>query len=70
MLAFEFQAIVNNGFIKVPDEYINKISKNLKVILLSESSEDITESQKRFPLMDTPLYVENFKRYNREALYE
>ena len=70
MFAFEFHAVVNNGFIKVPDEYKNKISKNLKVILLSELSEDTAKNQKRFPLMDTPLHIENFKHYSREELYE
>jgi len=67
MMAYEFSAAVNNGVIQIPDEYKNKVSQRLKVILLSE---DIAEHPRNFPLMDAPLHVENFKRYSREELYE
>jgi hypothetical protein len=69
MLAYEFKAVVNDGLIEIPDEYKNKIPKNLKVILLSE---EITEGerQKSTLLMDSPMHIENFKRYSRAELYE
>lgn len=44
MMAYEFQAIVNDGVINIPAEYRNRIASRVKVILLSE--EPIEKSNK------------------------
>lgn len=36
MNAFEFKTVIEDGVIKVPDEYKNKLSRNVKVIILME----------------------------------
>ncbi|MCL2344039.1 MAG: hypothetical protein FWC62_09140 [Firmicutes bacterium] len=36
MEAYEFQTAVNDGIIRIPAEYRNKVSNRVKVILLSE----------------------------------
>jgi hypothetical protein len=67
MLACEFQAIANNGFIKIPDEYKSFISRNLKVILLSEGTAGKKTNKSFFPYfaVDTTNYV-----FNREEANE
>jgi hypothetical protein len=37
MMAYEFQAAVNDGIIHIPKQYRNMISSKVKVILLSEN---------------------------------
>jgi len=37
MQAFEFQTTTRNGLIKIPDEYINKVGSEIRVILLPAS---------------------------------
>ena len=36
MMAYEFHAAINDGIIHIPAEYKNKVSKKVKVIILSE----------------------------------
>jgi len=36
MQAYEFYTTAENGFIRIPDEYKNKISSKFKVIILDE----------------------------------
>jgi len=45
MMAYEFQATINDNIIQIPAEYRNRISKKVKIILLSEeiAEQSITE---------------------------
>lgn len=36
MYAIEFKSTVNDGFIRIPEEYKNKIGQKVKVIILSD----------------------------------
>ena len=49
--------------------FLNDLSY-VKVITSAEQEQDLKPESKRFPLMDSPFNVENFKRYSREELYE
>jgi len=57
MQAFEFQAITEDGIIRIPDRYVEKIPQKIKVIVLTEKTEK--EEQSSFPYfaVDTTGYV-------------
>ena len=57
MQAFEFQATVQNGTIRIPDRYVKKIPQKIKVIVLADKTEK--EEQEPFPYfaVDTTGYV-------------
>lgn len=40
MLAYEFQTSINDGVINIPDEYREKLSKRVKVIIYPEDQEN------------------------------
>ena len=42
MQAYEFYAKLENGFIRVPEKYISKITSDVKVILLEEDREEVS----------------------------
>ena len=46
MPAYEFYAKLENGFIRVPKKYRDKIKSGIKVILLEENIESPTESKR------------------------
>ena len=68
MYAIEFRTKIKNGIIEVPKEYRNRLKDNVKVILLSEEEEIISNMIEM--LMDSPLKVENFTPLTREEIYE
>jgi len=37
MQTFEFSAIAQNGFIKIPDEYVNKVGPIIRVVLYTDN---------------------------------
>ena len=66
MQAYEFQTMVNDGFIKIPDEY-NKIKNSkIKVIILTEEK-PIKNKRSLFPnfTIDTTNY-----KFNRDEANE
>ena len=66
MLAYEFQTAVNDGIIYIPDEYKNKLSKKVKVILLSEEP---VEKKKKAMFKAMKLDTQGFI-FNREEANE
>lgn len=44
----EFETKPENGFIKIPDEYINLASENLRVILIYNKQSDNNDDIKQF----------------------
>jgi len=60
MEAYEFQTALNDGIIRIPAEFRNKISGNVKVILIQEKTEGKKMPKKpAFPYfaVDTTGYV-------------
>ena len=57
MQAFEFQTTVQDGIIRIPDMYIEKISQKIRVIVLTDKTEK--ENSPPFPYfaVDTTGYV-------------
>ncbi len=44
MFAIEFEAEINDGKIQIPKKYLNKLTSNVKVIILNSSQNDIKEN--------------------------
>ena len=45
--------------------------RDLSYVKIHDTQESTYDSeQKKYPLMDNPFHVENFKRYSREELYD
>ena len=65
MQAFEFKTTSQNGTIQIPDDFISKITKNIKVIILTDENEKA--AGKPFPYfgVSTAGYV-----FNREEANE
>ncbi|MCL2385948.1 MAG: hypothetical protein FWC89_00210 [Defluviitaleaceae bacterium] len=57
MQAFEFKTTTQDGIIRIPDRYVQKIPQKIKVIVLVEKTEK--EKQPPFPYfaVDTTGYV-------------
>ncbi len=68
MYAIEFQARVKNGFIEVPREYLARLSRNVRVIVLVES-----DSEQKNNLIDEllaqPVRLQEFQPLTREEIY-
>jgi len=60
MEAYEFHATVNNGYIKIPDEYVQRIPPTVKVIVLAGGSRKIG-ARSLFPYfsIDTSIFLFN-----------
>ncbi len=71
MHAIEFKTKINNGIIKIPKEYRNKLKEKekVKVIVLSEEEKGTTINMID-KLLNSPLHVKNFKPLTREELHE
>lgn len=66
MQAYEFQAITQNGFIRIPDEYVEKMPPTVKVIVLAQEKLKI-EKRSQFP--DFEIDTTGFT-FDREAANE
>lgn len=69
MHAFEFTAKPKNGCIQIPAEYQDKVSGNVRVIILSQdqsrSSSNLIEH-----LLAQPMEIEHFIPFSRSDIYE
>ncbi|MDR3299988.1 MAG: hypothetical protein LBU43_08315 [Candidatus Accumulibacter sp.] len=45
MLAYQFEAIIENGTIRVPDEYLSLVSPKVKVLLLPDSTRTVDKAR-------------------------
>ena len=68
MYAVEFQAIVRDGIIEIPEEYREQLNGHIRVILLTEEK----DSQPNFiaQLLEHPRKVKDFTPLTREEIYE
>ena len=51
MQTFEFSAIAQNGFIKIPDEYVNKVGPIIRVVLYTDNKPEKDVSSERPSLL-------------------
>ena len=56
MQAYEFYAKLEDGFIRIPEKYRNKIASDIKVILLEQNEEEIN-TRKRTDLL-SPISID------------
>ena len=68
MSTIEFQARVTNGSISIPEEYRDKVTGDVRVILLAEGTAEGFDMIEH--LLLNPLRVERFKPFKREEVYE
>jgi hypothetical protein len=68
MSTIEFEAIVKDGRISIPQEYRNKVNGNVRVILLAEGTAEGFDMIEH--LLANPLSIEGFKPLTREEVYE
>ena len=57
MQAFEFQTTAQDGFIRIPDKFKNKMTTNIKVIVLNDERDKPKTSQFPYFAVDTTGYV-------------
>jgi len=68
MSAIEFQARVKNGNIEIPDEFKDKLTGPVRVIVLAEDKPAKADLIDR--LLASPLRLEDFEPLTREEVYE
>jgi len=68
MRAIEFQTKVKDGSITIPEPYRNRITGNVRVILLTEENTETFDMIEH--LLSNPLHIEGFKPLTREEIYE
>ncbi len=69
MYTVEFHTKIKDGIIEIPEKYRKNLTANVRVILLSEDTEeptvDIIDE-----LMKSPLKASEFKPLKREEIYD
>jgi len=57
MVAYQFEATTENGFIRIPDEYSRKIGAKIKVIVLDDDGDIDVDWDELFPpTVDTSVW--------------
>lgn len=69
MYAVEFRTKVKNGVIKIPEKYMKKLKYSVKVILLTEDTDDTTCDMIE-NLLKSPLKIPDFRPFKREEIYD
>lgn len=68
MEVIEFKARIKDGIIMIPEKYRNKISRTVKVLVLSQSDrehDDIIDK-----LLMEPIKAKDFVPYMRDEIYD
>ena len=68
MEAFEFRTKINNGVIRIPTKYTQKVSNTVKVIILSDHKPGYSDMVGE--LLKHPVKVSNFTPLSRDEIYE
>jgi hypothetical protein len=69
MEALEFRAKVENGLIRVPEEYRSRVTESVRVIVLAD--EPVSTSDNMIArLLETPRRVQDFVPLSRGDIYE
>ena len=61
MLAYQFQATAENGFIRIPDEYKSKIGTKIRVTIVNDEEIDADWDEQFPPIIDTKAW-----KFNRD----
>lgn len=69
MPTIEFETFIRDGAIHIPPEYRQRFKNRVKVILLSEESED-TGANLIDELLLNPLHIKGFRPLTRAKVYE
>jgi hypothetical protein len=69
MYAIEFHAKIKNGVIEIPQEYRDRFTDDVKVILLAEEKR-ARRSDLMAELMEHPLEIPDFKPLSRKEAHE
>lgn len=69
MRAVEFRTSVKDGMIQVPEELRSKVRGHVRVILLTEDTED-TQPNIIDHLLEHPLKIDNFVPLSRNEIYD
>ena len=67
MQAIEFQAIVKDGIIEIPREYLGNLTRSVRVILLAEEAKPAVNFIDQ--LLTRPVRVNGFRPLTREEVY-
>ena len=74
MQAYEFYTKVENGIIKIPDEYKNRITSDVKVIILDKKpwkfNRDEANARRKSDLLLPPTMSTKGWKFNREEANE
>ncbi len=70
MYAIEFKTKIKNGIIKIPNEYIDMLKENVKVIVLKDEKVEVGKVDMIDHLFNSPFKVDNFRPLSREEIYE
>jgi len=68
MYAIEFQTKVKNGTIEVPEEYRDRLTGSVRVIVLAQDKPETAMMIDH--LLANPIKLANFKPLTREEIYE
>ena len=68
MYAVEFQTIVTNDIIKIPEQYKGRFQNRVRVIVLVEEQE-IVANNFIDQLLQNPLRLKSFQLLTREEIY-
>jgi hypothetical protein len=70
MQAYEFRAKPENGMIPIPEDYLDKITDEVNVIVLEKSSSQVTRERifvgKKTDLLSPPAYNTKGWKFDRE----
>jgi hypothetical protein len=65
MLAYEFDAVVENGYIQIPEIYKNKLGQRITVTVINQDQTDISLDDMFPPIIDTTVW-----KFSREEANE
>ncbi len=68
MYAVEFSAKVSNGNIEIPEEFRDKLTGSVRVIILTQDKRTKADMIDR--LLENPIRLEGFEPLTREEIYE
>ena len=62
MYAIEFESNIDNGFVKIPSSYLNKLAGKVKIIIFQKEPETNYIDE----LLESPFKVGDFTPFTRE----
>jgi hypothetical protein len=70
MITVEFQTTIENGMIKIPEQYQQEFKQpNIVKVTLQQETSEVSENYLQY-LLKNPLSMENLTPMKREEIYE